>query len=98
MKCNAGKCHLIVRTNNTVNIKIGNINITNSICEKFLGVKFDCKLTFYDHVFELRKKASREIHRLTRVTSCINLLKTRIFMNSCFKFKTYSLSPCMDVS
>ena len=98
MKCNAGKCHLIVRANNAVNIKIGNINITNSICEKFLGVKFDCKLTFYDHVFELRNKASREIHTLTRVTPCINLLKTRILMNSFFKFTTYSLSPCMDVS
>ena len=84
MKCKAAKSHLIVSTNNSVNIKIGNIDITKSICEKFLGVKFDYKLSFYDHVFKLRKKASREIHALTRVASYINLLKTRILMNAFF--------------
>ena len=41
MKSNAEKCHLLVSTNNTVNIKIGNIDITNSTSEKLLGVKFD---------------------------------------------------------
>ena len=41
MKSNAEKCHLLVSTNSTVNIKIGNIDITNSTSEKLLGVKFD---------------------------------------------------------
>ena len=59
MENNADKCHLLVSTNNTVNIKIGNVHITNRIREKLLGVKFDHKLTFDDHISEVCKKASR---------------------------------------
>ena len=77
MKSNADKCHLLVITNNTVNIKIGNIDITNSNCEKFLGVKFDHKLTFDDYISELCKKASRKINTLARVTLYMNLSKKK---------------------
>ena len=41
MKTNADKCHLLVSTNNTVKIKIGNFDITNSKSKKLLGVKFN---------------------------------------------------------
>ena len=64
MKINTDKCHLLVTTNNTVKIKIGNFDITNSKSEKLLGVKFDHKLSFDDHISELYKKASRKIHAL----------------------------------
>ena len=57
MKSNADKCHLLVSTNNAIIIKIGNIDINNSNCEKLLGVKFDYKLTFDDHISELCKKS-----------------------------------------
>ena len=77
MKSNADKCHLLVITNNTINIKIGNIDITNSNCEKFLGVKLDHKLTFDDHISELCKKASRKINTLARVTLYMNLSKKK---------------------
>ena len=69
MKINVGKCYLLVSTNNTVKIKIGNFDITNSKSEKLLGVKFDRKLSFDDHTSELCKKASRKIHALSRVAS-----------------------------
>ena len=46
MKSKAGKCNLLVSTNNTVKIKIGNFDIINSKREKLLGVKFDHKLPF----------------------------------------------------
>ena len=39
MKINADKCHLLVKTNDTVKIKIGNFDITNGKSEKLLGVK-----------------------------------------------------------
>ena len=68
MKSNAVKCHLLVSTNNAINIKIGNIDISNSTCEKLLGAEFDYKLTFGDHISELCKKASRKIDALARVT------------------------------
>ena len=58
MKINVDKCHLLVSTNNTVKIKIGNFDITNSKSVKLLRVKFDHKLSFDDHISELCKKAS----------------------------------------
>ena len=66
---NADKCHLLVSTNNTVKIKVGNFDVINSKIEKLLGVKFDHKLTFDDHISELCKKASRKIHALSRVAN-----------------------------
>ena len=65
MKINTEKCHLLVSINNTVKIKMGNFDITNSKSEKLLGVKFDQKLSFDDHISELYKKASRKIHALS---------------------------------
>ena len=85
MKSNADKCHLLISTSNTVNIKIGNVDITNSACEKLLGVKFDYKLTFDDHISDLCKRASRKIHALARVTPYMNTSKKRILMNAFFK-------------
>ena len=57
MKINADKCHLLVSTNNTIKIKTGHFDITNSKNEKLLGVKFDHKLSFDNHISELCKKA-----------------------------------------
>ena len=80
MRINADKYHLLVSTNNTVKIKIGNFDITNSKSEKVLGVKFDHKLSFDDHISELCKKASRKT-----VASYMNISKRRILMNGFFQ-------------
>ena len=59
MKTNADKCHLLVSTNNTVKIKIGNFDITNSKSKKLLGVKFNLTInslsmiTFQNYVKRL---------------------------------------------
>ena len=75
----------MVSTNNNVKIKIGNFDITNSKSEKLVGVKFDHKLSFDDHISELCKRASRKIHALSRVISNINISKRRILINAFFK-------------
>ena len=85
MKINADKCHLLVSTNNTVKIKVGNCDITNSKSEKLLRVKFDHKLSFDDHISELCKKANRNIHALSKVVLYMNISKRRILMNVFFK-------------
>ena len=61
MRINAGRCHLLVSTNNTVKIKTENFDISKSKSEKLLGVKFDHKLSFDYLISELCKKASRKI-------------------------------------
>ena len=97
MKSNADKCHLLVSTNNAINIKIRNIDINNSTCKKLLGVRFDYKLTFDDHISEFCKKASRKIHALARVTPYINIAKKRILMNAFFKSQ-FSYCPLVWMS
>lgn len=69
------KCHLLDSTKNTINIQIMNVYITNSTCEKLLGVKFDLKRTFGDHNSELCINANTKNQALARVTPYINLSK-----------------------
>ena len=78
-----GSLHL--PPNETVKIKVGNYDITNSKCEKLLGVNFDHKLNFDKHLSELCKKASKKINALSRITPYTNVFKKRILMNAFFK-------------
>ena len=95
MKSSADKCHLLVSTNNTVNIKIGNVYTTNCTCEELLGVKFDHKPTIDDRISKLCEKAGRKIQAVARVKPHMNLLKKRIpmnaFFNSRFIFHSFAI-------
>ena len=84
MKSNADKFHLLVSTNNTVNLRIANINITNCTSGKLLGIKFDHELTF-------------KIHALARVTSYMSISKKRIIMNAFFNSQ-FSYCPLVWIS
>ena len=41
MKGNTGKCHLIMSTNHTPELKVGDFLIKTRTCEKLLGLKTD---------------------------------------------------------
>ena len=59
--------------------------------EKPLGVKFDTKLTFDDHISDICKKAGRKISALARVTPYMGIAKKCILMNA---FLTSQFSYC----
>ena len=84
LKGNVAKCHFLVSTSQVVNLNVNNFKIKNSDCEKLLGVKFDSKLRFDQHITDLCRTASRKIHALARVTPFMNLSKRRLLMNSFF--------------
>ena len=84
MKSNSDKCHLIVSTNDTTEIQIGDFEIKSSSTEKLLGVTIDCKLNFDSHVKHLCNKANKKLRALARVTPYITLEKKKIIMNSFF--------------
>ena len=44
--CNADKCHLLVSSSDTVNIRVSKYDIKNSEPQKLLGARFDNKLKF----------------------------------------------------
>ena len=58
------KYHLLVCTNNTVKKKkkIENFDITDSNSDKLLGVKFEHKLFFNDHISELCRAVEKIMH------------------------------------
>ena len=73
MKANKDKCHLIVRSNEHVSMKLDNIEIENSNCERLLRAKVDSKLNFKEHLDGIIKKASRKINALSRITPYMNI-------------------------
>ena len=84
LKGNADKCHFLVRTSQEVSLNVSNFKIKISNCEKLLGVKFDSKLRFDQHITDLCRRANRKIHALARLVPFRNLSKRRLLMNSFF--------------
>ena len=82
MKANKDKCHLIVSSNEDVSMKLENIEIENSNCQRLLGIKIDSKLNFKEHLDGIIKKTSRKINFLSRIAPYMNIEKGRLLMNS----------------
>ena len=84
MKENTDKYHLIVSTDEPIEIRVGESLIKNNICEKLLGVKIDNKLNFDTHVKGLCKKANNILRVLARAPPHMSLEKKKLVMNSFF--------------
>ena len=84
MKDNTEKFHLIMRTDKSVNFKLGGSLIERSDCEKMLGVKIDYKLNFEEHEKTLCSKANNKLRALARTTTYMSDRKKKILMNSFF--------------
>ena len=61
LKGNADKCQFLVGASQEVSLNVNNFKIKNSECEKLLGVKFDSKLRFDQHITDLCRRPSRKI-------------------------------------
>ena len=75
MKANNDKCQLVVSSNEHVSMKLDNIEIENSNCERLLGAKIDSKLNFKEHLDGIFKKASQKINALSRIAPYTNIPK-----------------------
>ena len=77
MNGNTDKCidKLLLSSNEIYEIQIDDLIIKKSDCEKLLGVKIDLKLSFTEHIGDLRKKANRKLRALARTTPYITLQK-----------------------
>lgn len=61
MKLNPDKCHLFLSNEEQDFLKIGNLNMRNSLCKKLLGMKFDCKVNFTNFIEGICQKESRKL-------------------------------------
>ena len=83
LQANPNKFHLILNeTRGKYFIEIENIKISNSHCEKLLGIKIDSKLSFDDHVTGLCSKASQKLHALSRISHFMETKQRLIIMKS----------------
>ena len=67
MKLNTDKCQVLLNSQGPKTIKIGNLCIKDSACEKMLGTNFDYKLKFINHIEEICKKPSRKLNALASI-------------------------------
>ena len=77
MKGNTDKYHLIVSTNEPIEIRVGEYLIKSSTCEKLLGVKIDKKLNFDTYVKDLCKKTNNKLRALARATYTIHVSRKK---------------------
>ena len=75
LKSNADKCHLLVSSNDVINLRGSEYDIKNSEYEKLLGVKFDNKLTFEKHITDICRKTSRKTYALAIIALDMDLSK-----------------------
>ena len=87
LKANPDKFHLLLSDQDeSLSIVVENHDIKNSRTQKLLGITFDNKLTFKNHVTILCKKASQKIHALSRIYKYMTINQRKVIM------KTFVLS------
>ena len=84
MKLNTDKCNLLLNTLEQSFLKIENFNIKNFFFEKLLGINFDCKLKFSNHIENICTKATRKLNALFRIVPYIDISRRKILMNAFF--------------
>ena len=56
--------------------------MNNSLCQKLLGINFDCKLKFSKHLIDIWQKASRKLKALARLATYMGVTKKCILKNA----------------
>ena len=92
LKANPDKCHFLVTANALTSVNINGFQITNGTEEKLLGIKFDIKLSFENHVSSLCKKVSQKLHALVKIVNYMNLSKRKALMKS-FVISQFNYCP-----
>ena len=83
LKLNENKCHLILSSEDSdISLNIGSETIFNENSVKLLGITFDSKLKFNEHIKKLCKKASQKLHALARISKFMSSEKLRIVMKA----------------
>ena len=95
MKVNEDGCHVLSSIDKTIQVNIGITHVNNGKCEKLLGIKIDCKLSFENHIGKISKKTDAKLDASARVAQIINTKKCLI--RNTF-LVTYQLLPFyMDI-
>ena len=87
MKINSGKSHIMFSGNDNVIANIDNHTIISENKNELLGIILDAKLSFEDHINNLRKKASQKLNALARIAPYMCLEKRKTVMKAYVAFQ-----------
>ena len=73
----ASKCHVLISTDEHVQVKIGTAQIENSPSEKLLRVTIEAKLSFEKDIKQIYAKARAKLKALARVAPFMNIKKRK---------------------
>ena len=72
---------MLVSTNDSVHVNVAMYKLYENDTEKLLVVKFDEKVAFHDHIYDICKKAGRKISAVARMHG--NCEETHLINVSC---------------
>ena len=82
LKANPEKSHLLTNSAQEIQINIGEITISNSKCEKLLGIHIDNKLAFGPRVRYLCRKASQKLNAFARIVYPLKFDQRKLLLNA----------------
>ena len=77
-------------------MRVSECDVTKSEQDKLLGIKFNVKLTFANHITDVCSKASRKICALAKVGPYMDLFKRRILIHTFFNYQ-FSYYPLIQM-
>ena len=92
LKGNADECHLITSSIAPVGIEVSNVTIMSEEKVKLLRIYINNRLSFDYHISQLYKKATKELHALTRVFKYMNISQRKLIANA-FIMSQFSYCP-----
>ena len=82
LKANPENSHLLTNSTQESQINIGGIAISNSKCEKLLGIHIGNKLIFAPHVRSLCKKTCQELSVFARIAYSLKFAQRKPLLNA----------------
>ena len=91
-KANPDKYHVLLSETSETQLIVKNVPIASSCCEKLLGIKVGCKLSFEPRVESLCKKASQKLNALTRMAYSLKFKQRKLLLDA-FLIAQFSYAP-----
>ena len=84
LQANVNKCHVLLSTDQHVQVNIGAAEIENSSSEKLFSMTIDAKLCFEKHIEQIYGKATAKLKALAAIAPFMKIQKKKILIKAFF--------------